>query len=656
MNKKPQLPPDEGNDDIGRDLERLDNLLRRGLDEISDIEIDEITKGMSDEEMESYATAGIERSEYSQTKKIAGIVFEEQIQFIVENDIANIDDIPVESITSLRTVPPETKIAEYNIDEMSPEETDDILHLYDQEYQNRSGVTVRTDGSRFLFYASRPGKVVLFKNRIFLLSADRNAVCKITISSDRMEAIADFYPSIGNGAGLSVSSVISELKGCDVVKGIDIPAIEETTNKVNSSGLSMLNVVVARGQPAQDGKDSAITFHYPTEVPDIGFTILPDGRIDYKKQAPIKMVAVGDLLATVSEPEPGIDGFLVDGEVLPANQGSFDDILEGDNVRRGETGECFYAECSGIISFHEMILSVYPHYQVDDDVDMRSGNINFNGSVTVYGNVKSGFEVKAAGDIFIAGSTEAATIEAGRDVRINGAVVGGNGTIVKAGRNIFAGHVQNAQLEAEGDVVVVRSVMHSFIYSTGKLYLHDFKGSIVGGSVNAMRGIEAMSIGSHMGTPTEVVAGSDYLVKRRKSELQEIIRFYEANQTKIDIVLRPLMEIIKKGIPIGSEKKRRLSTIIDKRREIVKQLRILRHRLSGLSEIDPAVAKSTVLIQKTVFQDVTIKIGHLLLRTNEDLQGVQYRLSNDRKTIETVSASAVPRPSRKLNQGSASLK
>ncbi|MBN1758257.1 MAG: DUF342 domain-containing protein [Chitinispirillaceae bacterium] len=644
MNKKPQQPPDEGNGDIGCDLERLDNLLRRGLNEISDIEIDEITKGMSDEEMESYATTGIVRSEYSQTKKIAGIVFEEQIQFIVENDLDDADDIPVESIAPLRTVPSETKIAEYTITETSHGEPDDILRLYDQEYQNRSGVTVRTDGSRFLFYASRPGKVVLFRNRLFLMAADKDASCNVRIAKDAMEAFIDCTPALGDGRKLKFSAVLDLLEKNNVIRGIDKAAIEKAVGMVNTKGLSVRKIVAARGKPPQNGKNSEITVHFPTEVPDIGFTILPDGRIDYKKQAPIKMVSSGDLLASVSEPEPGTDGYTVKGEILPAEQGAADDILEGDNVRRGETGDRFYAECSGVVSFHENVLNVYPHYQVEGDVDMHSGNINFNGSVTILGSVKSGFEVKANGDIFIAGSTEGATIEAGRDVRINGAAVGGNNTILRSGRNFFAGHVQNAQIEAQGDITIVRSVMHSFIYSTGKLELHDKNGSIVGGMVNILRGIEAMSIGSHIGTQTEIVVGSDYLVKRRKAELKEVMRFHEANLAKIDTVLRPLMSIVKKGIPLGTEKKRRLGSIIDKRFNILKQLRVVRRHHEELLEIDPLSINAEITVRNTLFQDVTIRIGNCAYRTTDDLKAVVCRMNADRKSIELVPFSSVKKP------------
>jgi uncharacterized protein len=309
-------------------------------------------------------------------------------------------------------------------------------------------------------------------------------------------------------------------------------------------------------------------------------------------------------------------------------------IFEGENVRKDDTGKKYYADRAGMISFHDKVLSVFPVYQVDGDVDLKCGNIVFNGSVTILGNVRSGFEVKAAGDIFIAGSTEAAIIEAGRDIRINGAIVGGGKTMIKAGRNIFAGHVQNAQLEAQGDVTIVRSAMHSTIYTTGKLMLHDMDGSIIGGTINAMRGLEVMSIGSPVGTHTEVIVGSDFLIQKKKNELQQIAEFYAMNISKIDTVLRPLMDIIKKGIPLGAEKKRRLSTIVDKRKTTDKQLRLIKFRINELSAVDPMAANVSIIAQKNLYPDVTLKIATAVHITTEEMRTVKCVLSSDKKRIE----------------------
>ncbi|MCX7726126.1 MAG: FapA family protein, partial [Chitinispirillaceae bacterium] len=523
------------NDDLERELARLEKLLDKGLDEISNIEIEEYTRGFSEEELkEKLESLNVQRSEYSSARKYGNFVFMDTIQFFIDKKSKNASEIDLEELDLIKDVEGGELIAICQLEEKDTLLYDKILKEYNDVYQGQAGIVLKSDGMKISLYASRKGKVVVLADKIFVVPIDRDAKCIVYVSQDKMEAKVDLIPARGNGVPLRISTVLDELEKKGVIRGVNRKAIEEAVELVNKENIVCKELIVAKGQLPRNGRDAQLTFHFPTDTPEIGFKILPDGRIDYKKQAPIKMVKAGDLLVTVGNAEKGEDGFLVTGEILKAEAGSDDVILEGENVRRGEDGKSFYAECNGMVSFHDKILSVFPHYCVNGDVDMKSGNINFNGSVTVLGTVRMGFEVKAAGDIFVSGSVEAAILEAGRDIRVNGAIVGGEDSYVKAGRNIFAGHVQNANLEAQGDITVVRSIMHSYVYSTGKVSLHDRDGAIVGGVVNAMKGINAMSIGSEMGTPTEVVVGSDYLVKRKKEEFYKIAEFYEANLKKID--------------------------------------------------------------------------------------------------------------------------
>jgi uncharacterized protein len=289
-----------------------------------------------------------------------------------------------------------------------------------------------------LIYARRKGKVVVFHKKIYVVSIDRDGTCEVHVSPDIIEAKVDFLPPKGDGKNLTLSMVLDKLERLKVVKGVNRETIEECIEIVNE-GTVLQDVLVARGKPALKGKDSSVQFHVSTKSEDIGFRILPDGRIDYKKQAPIKMVEKGEHLATITEAGKGEDGYRINGERLPAEDGDEEVVIEGENVRKGEDGKTFYAECGGIVSFHNNILNVYPPYQVEGDVDMKSGNILFNGSVTILGTVRSGFEVKATGDVFVTGSVEAATVEAGRDIRINGAIVGGEGSYIKAIKLVLSG-------------------------------------------------------------------------------------------------------------------------------------------------------------------------------------------------------------------------
>src|SRR5437762_91037 len=59
-------------------------------------------------------------------------------------------------------------------------------------------------------------------------------------------------------------------------------------------------------------------------------------------------------------------------------------------------------------------LTVSKLYEVDGNVDFKVGNVDFDGRVTIKGDVLPGFNVKATGDVAITGMVENASIEAGQ--------------------------------------------------------------------------------------------------------------------------------------------------------------------------------------------------------------------------------------------------
>lgn len=632
-------PPENPRDDFASDLEHFDKLLNHGIERLNRIELDEFTKGLTEEEIaEKLDSKGIsiERSEYSQARKRGILHLENDLQFIVGTKEQTIDDIAPDDVDLIKEVTTMQLIARTSVDETNPLQFEMLIKKYSPEFQKSAGVTATVkDASTLEIHAARNGKVVLIGDMIYVVSINRNAECKISISETRLEARADFSAAKGQGKPLTLSGVYDQLDIAGIVKGINRKLIDEMVTQVNNDGKTASGVVIAEGKLPVHGKSARLIFTREDQPDDEPlYKILPDGRIDYRKQAAINMVDTGFHIATLTDPEPGTDGYSVTGEILKAQEGAVDIVFEGENVRRDKSGKKFYAECSGMLSFFDKVLSVFPIYKVDGNVDLKSGNITFNGSVIVTGNVRNGFEVKTTGDIIVMGSVEGATLVAGRDITVNGAIVGYGSSPVKAGRNILARHVQNASLEAQGDISIDRSVMHSTILTSGKLIITDREGSIVGGKINAMRGLEAMSVGSTLGTHTEVIIGNDYLLQRKKSDILAMCSFYRENLAKIDMILRPLMDLVKKGIPLGSEKKRRLSSIVDKRKQIDMQIKLMNARLAEISAIDPSATETSAIIQKNFYQGVTIKIAEIVFVNRNDLREVKLSLSKDRKEIE----------------------
>ena len=66
-----------------------------------------------------------------------------------------------------------------------------------------------------------------------------------------------------------------------------------------------------------------------------------------------------------------------------------------------------WATTDGQISISSNSVHVFPIFEVKGDLDLNTGNINFIGNVMVYGNVPSGYEIEAGGDVKIIGLVEA---------------------------------------------------------------------------------------------------------------------------------------------------------------------------------------------------------------------------------------------------------
>ena len=85
---------------------------------------------------------------------------------------------------------------------------------------------------------------------------------------------------------------------------------------------------------------------------------------------------------------------------------------------------------------------------------MASGNIQFDGSVVIQGDVAKGMSVKATGDIEVAGIVEMASLEAGGNITVKSGVIGALGKkdvapqVIKCGQTFQAGYTQNVRIDA----------------------------------------------------------------------------------------------------------------------------------------------------------------------------------------------------------------
>ena len=88
----------------------------------------------------------------------------------------------------------------------------------------------------------------------------------------------------------------------------------------------------------------------------------------------------------------------------------------------------------------------------------------------VQGNVPSGYEIKAGGDVKITGLVEGAIIEAQGSIHISGGIAGQKKAIVKAGVDIHTQYVNQATIIAGNDIQIDNFIMHSEVTAGNRIF------------------------------------------------------------------------------------------------------------------------------------------------------------------------------------------
>jgi len=273
------------------------------------------------------------------------------------------------------------------------------------------------------------------------------AYCELSIdvSSDKMKAYlsfekknARFYKLIPQGPvnhlKLKVESVKEENK-------ITTELLKQIMIKLNELGITfgikydkiekliketkVDREVIAEGILAKDGKDSFVEFFFNENSTPQQFSVKEDGRIDFREKNNMLSVDPGTLLAIKHPPQKGEIGMNIFGEKVLPKDGQDIPIKPGKGVKLLENGTKAVSSIAGRpVLKNSGIIEVIPIYVHPGDVDMASGNINFDGDVKILGNVNEGMKVTAGGYVDINGNVNQGKVEASGSIMCKNIIAG----------------------------------------------------------------------------------------------------------------------------------------------------------------------------------------------------------------------------------------
>lgn len=327
----------------------------------------------------------------------------------------------------------------------------------------------------------------------------------------------------GNFDELSLQDLEAELTKEKIVFGID----EEILKLIIKEQRRDEFIKVAEGVEKINGEDALIIMNIEIISADKEFRGKQNekGQIDFKSLNLFTMVKKGDVIATKIPLTEGVAGKNVYGEDLLPVSGKDKILRTGKNTVTSDDGLQIIAEIDGMIVREQDKISVMEIYKVGN-VGVDTGNIDFNGSVIVSGDVLSGYSVNATGNIEVSGNVELAKLKAGGDIIIKGGIAGHSEGKIESKGCMSAKFAESVEIVAEGDITINEEIINCKIFCGGIIRTINKKGHIIGGEIVAAKGIDTGNIGSPYGVKTFVEAGNNPLlvkvIEDRDREISEL--------------------------------------------------------------------------------------------------------------------------------------
>ncbi|PKR78646.1 hypothetical protein CEY16_02500 [Halalkalibacillus sediminis] len=375
---------------------------------------------------------------------------------------------------------------------------------------------------------------------------DLNQFFHVVISKDKLECTIDVHTSKFLEA--EVDDTLDELKQNidrekfiaflnehEIIFGIKDEVVDDVIEKLHEGDYPK---VIAEGVLPQSGLDGDIEYHVNLNTK---VTIKEDEQIDFKEMMKIPTVEPGDRLVSFIAPTKGEDGTNIHNEPIPAKPGKVVSLKAGENTKLDNDSSTIYSTNSGQVSLTEKKILVLPIYEVNDSLDMKIGNIDFNGSIVIKGDVPNGFNLKARGDITIYGLVEAANLEAGSSIFIREGVSAQGKGFIKAGVDIQVGNINQGNVEAGRNLMVENSILHSEVIAREIVYCQ--RGNVIGGSTSAGKRVQGKDVGNRMNTKTFIYLGENKKVLEIRSALTNEIEELKDQVNKLTTIGESLEKI-----------------------------------------------------------------------------------------------------------------
>ena len=196
---------------------------------------------------------------------------------------------------------------------------------------------------------------------------------------------------------------------------------------------------------------------------------------------------------------------------------------------------------------------------------------------------------------------------------------------------MYARAISDANVQSLGDVVVRNSITYSDVTSNGEVKVVAEQGALVGGNISALRAITARNVGSDFGTYTTTSVGVDFLTPRRLSRIDQRIREYEENLSKIDLLKQKLSAAKVDISKLPPEKQDLYISVLQKEIKTREELNSLRRSKEKFDRAIKDFLKASIRVLENLHPPVKVQIGDAIEEIRERMHKVTLVLDPENK-------------------------
>lgn len=429
---------------------------------------------------------------------------------------------------------------------------------------------------------------------------------KVEISKDDYEVYI-----VVDDPDLQPSDIQAALEANGVVYGIDNNAAFEAQNNLGR------RVLAATGSRHTDGNNA---WFEPIKLRE---------QTEGEARLGISNIYEGETFGIIHKPTAGSVGVDVHGKKVQPRPGNNISFFTGPNIKRTDTEDQIALEAmiDGNLKMGKANAEIIPEYTLRGDVDYSDGEVEFAGSLKIFGDVKGSCSLRVKHNVYIQGSVEDARIISGGEVKVKGSFVGRGDGFIRAEGNIEVNVVLNQMIESGGSIEIMKECVNAHLIA-----MEDIKGhnaTVMGGVITAGNVIELRSLGGEQYSTTKAKLGiyelltEDIFAINKEIELQT--KALEQMKNEIYLLVRDRID----NKDFTSEKADRLKLLQAKLQEKNDSIKQLNDKKQETSRLLSRKRNCKLTVYGLIHQSVIIEINGVRSGLKQSHKNVSFQEYKD---------------------------